>query len=159
MKKTILIAAVIFTSVFAQADVFENYQQTGRSALSLIANQPTQTPMIINEINLMIGFGYEIMDQFAVKYPECQTQYAQLKELSAGIDQLSYEEIDNLYHDGKGLVEAPRLCYRGRSLVVHPYQVIALIKENRMVSDAVYIEEEMNEVIDRADTIKEMLQN
>jgi hypothetical protein len=157
MKKIFLIAFAVMTSGFAHADVFEGYQNSGRTALQLALNEPAQAERIVTEINTMIGFGWEIMDLYAVKYPECKAQFEQFKELAKQIDSLSYAQIDELYHDGKGLVAAPRLCYKGRSLVVHPYQVIALAKENRLVKDKAVVDHEMNEVIERAEAIRDIL--
>ena len=157
MKNMFLIAFAVMTSGLAQANVFEGYQNSGRTALQLALNEPTQTERIVAEIKTMIGFGWEIMDLYVVKYPECKAQFDQFKELAKDIDSLSYKQIDELYHDGKGLVAAPRLCYKGRSLVVHPYQVIALAKENRLVKDKAVVDHEMNEVIDRAETIRDIL--
>lgn len=157
MNKMFFIAVAFMTSSFANANVIESYQNSGRTALQLALNEPAQSERIIAEINTMIGFGWEIMDLYAAKNTECKAQFEQLKELSKQIDTLTYAQIDELYHDGKGLVAAPRLCYKGRSLVVHPYQVIALAKENRLVKDKAIVDHEMNEVIDRAEAIGKTL--
>jgi hypothetical protein len=158
MKQFILGACVLVGTILAQADVFESYQVSGRTALDLIKSEPTKADRIVTEINVMIEHGYAIMDRYQIKYSECTQQFAQLKQLSATIDQLSYEEIETLYHDGDGLVAAPRVCYKGRSLVVHPYQVIALAKEGRLDTDAAIVDHEMNEVIERAGVIKKDLE-
>lgn len=157
MKKITLAIAMIFVSALAHADVYDGYQAHGRTALQLAKNDPVQSEKIISEISTMIGFGWGIMDLYSAKYPECKAQFEQFKELAKQIDTLSYDQIDDLYHDGKGLVVAPRLCYKGRSLVVHPYQIIALAKENRLVKDAAVVDHEMNEVIDRSEAIRNAL--
>ncbi len=157
MKKLFLITLSVLTTGLAHANIFEGYQNSGRTALQLALSEPSKTEAIVAEINSMIGFGWEIMDLYASKYPECKAQFEQFKDLSQQIDTLSYAQIDELYHDGKGLVSAPRACYKGRSLVVHPYQVIALAKENRLVSDKAVVDHEMNEVIDRAEAIRDLL--
>lgn len=154
-----LISSILTFSVLAQADVYESYQTAGTTALNLAKSEPTQSDAIVQEINNMIGFGYEIMDLYAVKYPECQAQFTQLKESRSQLEQLTYDEIDRLFHSGDGLVAAPRLCYKGRSLVVHPYQVIALVKEARLVKDAEIVDHEMNEVIERSEVIKDLLKD
>ena len=159
MRNLTLISTILLFSILARADVFESYQAAGNTALELTQSEPVKTDVIVEQIKTMIGYGYEIMDLYLAKYPECQAQFAQLKEASTNIDQLSYDEIDRLYHSGEGLVTAPRLCYKGRSLVIHPYQVIALIKEARLVKDADIVDHEMNEVIERSEAIKDLLKN
>lgn len=162
MKTALLIAATILFSTASHADVYDDYQNSGHRALELVRVQPATdgtvpTEELIAEINTMIGFGWQIMDLYSSKFEGCKDQFAQLKELSIDIGLLSYDQIDELYHDGKGLVKAPKECYRGRSLVVHPYQVIALALENRLVTDAEHVEHEMNEVIVRAGAIRDLL--
>lgn len=156
MKKLILAFATL-TSLNAAADVFADYQASGTKALSLALNSKSSQEEIVQEIKTMIKYGYQIMDLYQVKFTECTEQFVQLKTVDSTLSQLSYDQIDKLYHDGEGLVAAPRTCYKGRSLVVHPYQVIALALENRLQSEKATVDHEMNEVIERAGKIKTTL--
>lgn len=158
MKKTILsvvtLAVMTAFTTQAKADVFSDYQTLGTETLELARNPDVKTDEFITKIKGLARLGYQIMDLYVVKYPECKEQFAQLKSVDAQILTLSYEEIDELYHDGTGLVAAPRACYKGRSLVVHPYQVAALALEEKLDSEAGVVEHELNEVIERAEKIK-----
>lgn len=112
----------------------------------------------LDEINVMNSLGFQIMDLYSARHTECFEQFEQLKAARNDLRTLSYAEIDRLYHDGAGLVVAPRNCYKAHSLVVHPSQVAAFIREGQMSSDADTIEHELNEVIERADALKEAIE-
>jgi len=156
MKK-MLITMIALISINASADIFSDYQAQGQKALALALNPVSAKEDVIFETQNLIKLGYQIMDLYQVKFTECVEQFAQLKTVDADLNQLSYEQIDKLYHEGEGLVKAPRTCYKGRSLVVHPYQMIALAKENRLVSEKEAVEHEFTEVIERAGKFKSLL--
>lgn len=156
MKK-MLVTAIALISINTQADIFSDYQVQGQKALSLALNPSASKENVIFETQNLIKLGYQIMDLYQVKFTECVEQFAQLKTVDVQLDQLSYDQIDKLYHEGEGLVKAPRTCYKGRSLVVHPYQMIALAKENRLQSEKETVEHEFTEVIERAGKIKTLL--
>lgn len=154
MKKTILALAITVISAQAQADVFSDYQQVGTKALELAVNPDTRSEAVVDQLKGLVALGYQIMDLYLVKHPECTEQYNQLKSVDSTILNLSYEEIDELYHEGKGLVAAPRACYKGRSMVVHPYQIAALAIAGEIQNDLGTVDHELNEVIERAGKIK-----
>jgi hypothetical protein len=154
--KQLILAFVTVASISAQADVFSDYQKVGHEALALSKNSATQTEVFVAKIQEMTALGYQIMDLFQVKYTDCVAQFEQLKSVDSQILTLSYDVIDVQYHDGKGLVTAPKACYKGRSLVVHPYQIAALALENNLyTADGQEVaDHELNEVIERAAKIK-----
>lgn len=155
MKKLILTTTLLLIAATTQAaDVFTTYQEQGRTALASAQKPNADQTLVISQIQLMIQSGYQIMDLYLTKYPECTEQFNQLKAVDSELINMSYDKIDSLYHEGEGLVKAPRACYKGRSLVVHPYQVIALAKENKLQTQAKEVEHEMNEVIERAGKFK-----
>ena len=156
MKK-MLITAIALISINTNADVFSDYQAQGQKALALALNPASAKEDVIFETQNLIKIGYQIMDLYQVKFTECVEQFAQLKTVDAELNQLSYDQIDKLYHEGEGLVKAPRTCYKGRSMVVHPYQMIALAKESRLQSEKETVEHEYTEVIERAGKIKTLL--
>lgn len=157
MKKMMAIITLL-TGVYAQAnteaDVFSEYQRVGEEAMSLALEAQPNNNAVVAKLQELVGFGYRIMDLYLVKYPECTEQFNQLKSVDSQILTLSYTEIDELYHDGKGLVEAPRVCYKGRSLVVHPYQVAALALANELQNNVEVVEHELDEVIVRSGKMK-----
>lgn len=156
MRNSILIL-VAFVSLQARADVFSDYQAVGTEALALASAPTPNNDAVVEKIKELVTKGYEIMDLFLVKYPDCTAQYAQVKSLAPTILSMTYEQIDDLFHNGTGIIEAPRVCYRGRSMVVHPYQIAALALANRLQSEQEKVDHELNEVIHRADVIKKDL--
>lgn len=155
MKKLILVALTL-AAVSTKADVFADYQAVGNEALAMSKNSETKTEDFVAKVQEMTALGYQIMDLFQVKYTDCVEQFAQLKSVDAQILTMTYDQIDVAYHDGKDLVTAPKACYKGRSLVVHPYQVAALsIEGNLYTTDGQEIaDHELNEVIERSAKIK-----
>lgn len=158
MKK-IIIFALTFSALITKADVFSEYQSVGHEALALSKSSETQTEDFVNKIKSLTALGYEIMDLYKVKYAECSEQFAQLKSVDDQILSMSYDEMDVQLHDGKGLVAAPKTCYKGRSMVVHPYQVAALAIEDKLFTTEgqEISDHELNEVIERAAKIKKDL--
>jgi hypothetical protein len=156
MKRLILVS-VMALSLNANADVFSDYQAVGQEALALAQDPATPTDDFVAKIQELVGLGYQIMDLYVVKHTECIEQFEQVKAADVTIQTLTYDEIDNLYHDGKGLVAAPNICYRGRSMIVHPYQMAALAREGELQNQAETVDHELNEVIGRADWIKQDL--
>lgn len=154
--KQIILCLLTVASINAHADVFAEYQKVGNEALAMSKDSSTQTEVFVAKVQEMTVLGYQIMDLYQVKYTDCIEQFAQLKSVDAEILSMSYDQIDVGYHDGKALVAAPKACYKGRSLVVHPYQVAALaIEKNLYTADGQEIaDHELNEVIERAGKIK-----
>lgn len=157
MKNLILVATVTLAAAYANADVFADYQKAGAEALALAQNPNTPKETVVAKIQELVTYGYQIMDLHQVKYAECTVQYSQVKAADAKMLDLTYEEIDEQYHAGLGLVAAPRICYKGRSLVVHPYQIAALAQAGKLQTNADDVDHELNEVIDRSAVIKKDL--
>lgn len=157
MKKSVLAIVLSFFAAQAQADVFSDYQAVGVKALEMAKNPQSRSEDVVAELKKLVSLGYQIMDIYLVKYPVCTEQYNQLKAVDSTILTLSYAEIDELYHEGTGLPQAPRSCYRGRSMVVHPYQVAALALAGELQNDLGTVDHELNEVIERAEKIKQDL--
>ena len=158
MKKLIL-AALTLAAVSAKADVYADYQTVGTQALEMSKNAETKTEDFVNKIKELTSLGYQIMDLYQVKYTDCVEQFAQLKSMDAGILEMTYDEMDVQLHDGKGLVAAPKACYKGRSMVVHPYQIAALSIEGTLYTadGQATADHELNEVIESATKIKKDL--
>lgn len=157
MKKTVLAITLSFLAAQAQADVFSDYQAVGTKALEMAKNPESRSEDVVTELKTLVSLGYQIIDLYLVKYPVCTEQYNQLKAVDSTILTLSYAEIDELYHEGKGLPQGPGSCYRGRSMVVHPYQIAALALAGELQNDLGTVDHELTEVIERADKIKQDL--
>lgn len=92
------------------------------------------------------------MDLYLVKYPECRAQYAEVKNDDAAMKTATFETLESKYHDGVGLTDAPKHCYQGRSMVIHPYMALALLRAGQPGA-----ENEIDEVAKRASKIKQKL--
>lgn len=150
MKVFALIAAAsaFLTLGQAQADVFSTYETI---AYKVTADIQKGTPQN-SEINQLVVHGYTIMDLYLVKYPECRAQYNEVKQDDAFMKTASFEVLESKYHDGVGLTEAPKHCYQGRSMVIHPYMAQALLRTGQAGAD-----HEIEEVAKRASNIKKKL--
>lgn len=121
-----LVVSASTTQAFA-ADVFSTYETVARRAVaSFRAKEDTS-----RDLNELVQLGYRIMDLYVAKFAECRDQYAQVSADDAAMKAMSFDALEKKYHDGEGLVQAPSHCYQGRSMVVHPYMAMALVREKR----------------------------
>lgn len=150
---------ITLVNLSANADVFDDYNSVGSETLALAKKAETPNDLYVQKTKELTTLGYQIMDLYQVKYTECVDQFNQLKNLDSNILNMKYAEIDSQLHEGKGLIVAPKTCYKGRSLVVHPYQIAALALENRLFTKEgqEMADHELNEVIVRAQRIKKEL--
>ena len=149
MKNVLLLMTLMIGfSSSALGDVFSDYETIAKNVVGNVRNgQIPQT-----EIARLIPLGYTIMDLFVKKYPECKEQYAQVRSEDSQMAVLNFDKLNSRYHNGEGLIVAPKHCYLGRSMVVHPYMAFALIREKK---DGVA--DEIEEVARRAPKIKNSL--
>lgn len=150
MKVSALIAIVsAFLAVGqAQADVFSTYETLANKVTSDILKGAPKTA----ELNQLVTLGYQIMDLYIVKYPECRAQYNEVKADDTAMKSLTFEQLESKYHDGVGLTDAPKHCYQGRSMVIHPYMALALLRVGQQGAD-----HEIDEVARRAPKLKQKL--
>ena len=150
MKKmlVLLTSLLLGFSSHASGDIFSEYEVTAKTIVTGLRNGQNHD----REILKLIKMGYEIMDLFTKKLPECKDQYVQVKSEDREMAVLEFDRLHSRYHNGEGLIAAPPLCYAGRSMAVHPYMALALIREKRNGAD-----NEIDEVARRAPKIKARL--
>lgn len=151
----VAIALLTYLSIIAanaKMDVFTAYEVKGRQVIQLLKAIPSDSILLSQQLNELVPMGYQIMNLFEKKYPECKAQYAEVQSLDSEMKSSSFDWLEKKYHDGEGLTVAPTHCYQGRSMVVHPYMALALLRENKEG-----IEHEIDEVVKRAAKIKARL--
>ncbi len=148
MKKLILIASLVFgAGQMAAADLYSDYADLGKKIVADAQSGATHET-VAEQMFVLTDLGFQQMDLFAAKHPECSEQFAIM----------SYADLDARYHDGVGLPETPRICYMGRSMVAHPYMSLALHRDGLQPEEEGAFYHEMEEVIERADWMREHLQ-
>jgi len=105
----------------------------------------------------LINKGVDIMKVFAHKYPECALQYDVIYSEIASMADLSFDEVHSKYHDGKGLPTASKLCYLGRSQVVHPVLTQILLRSEWNLEIKEEVLHEVEEVIEHLALIERYL--
>ncbi len=162
MKKLVTsLLGVMVMGQAAQADIFVAYEALGQSVYQKIDADYGQEQLQA-EIYDLADLGYQIMDLYAKKYSDCADQYAQVRSEDEMMRNMTYEELDLRYHDGVGLPstdQAPRNCYLGRSMVAHPYMALALYADGLTSSEKKSALHEIEEVVERADRLKQILEN
>lgn len=147
-KYLALALAVTFSAPSFAADLFSTYETVAKRAVAAFkAKEDTR-----RDLNELVQLGYRIMDLYAGKFGECRDQYAEVMFDDAAMKTMSFDALEKKYHDGEGLKPAPSHCYQGRSMVVHPYMAMALVRENKPG-----FEHEVEEVQKRAPKIKAKL--
>ena len=144
--------AVVGTKANANAEYFTRYESQARALSQAIQSQKVPADQIYRGINDLVVLGYGIMDLYSAKFAECRVQYAQVRADDAAMRQLGFDALETKYHDGHGLTPAPKHCYDGRSMVVHPYMAMALLREGRQG-----VENEIDEVGERAPKLRRTL--
>lgn len=129
MLKYLVLSLAVSTSTtqaFA-ADVFSTYETAAKRAVASFRAKEDAS----RDLNELVQLGYRIMDLYVGKFAECRDQYAQVSADDAAMKAMSFDALEKKYHDGEGLVQAPSHCYQGRSMVIHPYMAMALVREKK----------------------------
>ena len=159
-----LVLLTCFTSFAANAYQFEelnNYEVTAKRIENKVESISTLTNLDLeilnNDLNQLIEEGKSIMALYETKKPECTEQYKAFYADMSIMEDLSFDEVHKKYHDGKGLPPAPKLCYLGRSQVVHPVLTKIVLKEgwNQEIKEEVL--HEIEEVIEHLPKIETLL--
>lgn len=148
--KKLVLAVVCLSSVSAvqAADIFSTYESVAKRAVSAYKNKES----VSQDLTELVSLGYRIMDLYIAKHTECREQFAQVTSEDSRMHTMDFASLEKRYHDGEGLAQAPSHCYLGRSMVVHPYMAMALIREGKPG-----LEHEVEEVQKRAPKIKARL--
>jgi len=160
---TALTVGLMAPAAFADTyPVLEKYRAVAEEALALDQNFQTQQDVqaLAFKTRDLVTYGQEILDLYAQKNPKCAEQLNQFKNELPFLESQSLEELHDRYHDGKGLPEAPRHCYFGRSEVIHPIMNLVRLKNGDFSQE---VREEMTheyeEVIEHLPRIQNFLDN
>lgn len=107
-------------------------------------------------LNQLVESGTDIMKLYAEKRTECQDQYLYIYSELPAMENLTFKEVHDKYHDGKGLPNAPRICYLGRSQVVHPVLTKIILKDGwnaEIKEEAIHETEEVIEHLIKIENI------
>lgn len=128
MKKTLITLTALTAltaTTYANSDL-KSYQQQAKALLEQLENKGANIETASAQL---VTTSLPIVDQFIVKYPECDDYLTALKNAAAIIPTLPLEEIESGYHaDGKLPPLTNAQCYHAKDLLVHPATVQAMAK-------------------------------
>ncbi len=151
----------IFSSLFflAQADdghkMIDDYIAQAQKVIQTIDNKGSMAE-IKSETETLLQISLPLLDYGAVAFPECaELALATKTGLSENLENLTYDQIDSLYHQEPEDAAKDR-CYYHRDLPIHAAFVLALIKEQGIAA-ALDMKAEMTEIIPNAEKLKTYL--
>jgi hypothetical protein len=158
-------AVAISHSASASLTVHADYPVLGEyKALAQSLIEPTQkaaTPeelqALATQTQALIALGTEITHLYAAKNPTCAEQLKAFQDALPTMADLPLAEVDAKYHKGAALPQAPRLCYFGRSVVVHPVMNLIRLKGAWDAEAREHALEELEEVIEHVARIQKNL--
>lgn len=161
IKSLTTFAFLVSNSVFAyQYDSLNKYEIIAQNLLNEFEATPVESTINIKKvdqlINQLVDSGTEIMELYANKKAECIDQYNYIYNEIPAMVNLSFKEVHDKYHDGKGLPTAPRICYLGRSQVVHPILTKIILKDgwnSEIKEEAIHETEEVIEHLIKIENI------
>lgn len=155
---------LLFTSMFfvAQAnddahEMIDNYIVQVKNVIQVIDSEKGVSE-IQTEAEKLLKVALPILDYGIVYFPECATLASATKTgLSENVAELSYQQIDELYHQ-EPEDDAKDRCYYNRDLPIHAAFVLALIKEQGNAARA-DMKAEMEEIIPNAEKLKTFVED
>ena len=156
---TILAASALSSSsAFADGNIFEEYKTQANALAHDVTVKDFSIPVLIESNDRLIKLGLEIMKIYGDKYKSCFLQYEIFYSVIPELKKFSTDEIHLKYHDGEGLPAAPKHCYFGRSLVVHPAMSAVRLADGVLTTeDTEIIREESLEVASHIKTVVRQL--
>ncbi len=163
-KSLTTFAFLISSSAFAyQYESLNKYEVIAQNLLNEFESTPTESTIDKNKVHLLLNqlvdSGTEIMELYASKKTECIDQYNYIYAEIPAMENLSFDEVHDKYHDGLGLPTAPRFCYLGRSQVVHPVLTKIILKNGwnaEIKEEAIHETEEVIEHLIKIENILNM---
>jgi len=113
----ILMLSTICTTAIAQ-DFYADYQSKAELLITQLERE--QFEEAYKTLAQLKVLGISMVDLYSAKKPACKASGTIFKEDLKNMENLSVEEIEKLYHDGERFPNAPKNCYYGRTLLVHP---------------------------------------
>jgi hypothetical protein len=151
MTKAILVLLLGLSSTMkaqGASDIFTRYAELGAKIEKDITAKVPVAQLNSSLLDLA-ALGYGIAELYSAQFTECQAQFSSMKGLDAEMRGATWEVLETGYHDGEALPVAPKHCYMGRSMVVHPYMAMAILR-----SGGAGAEGEISEVVLRVPKIK-----
>lgn len=141
--------------------LLKTYQAQTEQAVQATAQMRSSGDVeaLIQKSRQLVATGVQIMEFYASRNPVCAAQMQAFSAELGTMENRDLDEAERLFHDGEGLPQAPRHCYLGRSVVIHP--VMNIIRLKGQLSDAVraQIKEDFEEVIEHLAKIDRNLDN
>ena len=169
MKSFLGLISLVIPALFAQAALASNYTypvliEYETLAVKLEAAAKTvQTPEEIKALqadtHTLMNLGFDTMDLFASKIPVCAEQFAAFKAAAPEARHMTVEQVHAKFHNGEGLPAAPRVCYFGRSQVVHPMLNILRLNDVLTADSREQVVHDFEEVIEHLEKIQRHLDN
>jgi len=115
--------AMMITTLFQfdEQQLFLNYRKLAQTLATYSQREDSVAETIRIVGNDLAEMGLQLMTRYQAANPICTEQYNVIRSDRSRHPSMSLEEIDSRYHDGVGLPQAPRHCYLGRALWVHPF--------------------------------------
>ncbi len=162
MKRLMLLSAIVLSGLCAQADdypVLNSYETLAGQLVqaSTTARSQEDWMQVSAATQTLVQNGVEIMHLYAQKNPSCTSQYEVMLSEMPQMSSMTVDQLHLRYHDAVGLPEAPRNCYFGRSVVIHP--AMNFVRVNGEVIDETreQVLEDFNEVIEHLAKIRQNL--
>ncbi|MFL5813206.1 MAG: hypothetical protein ACJ763_06485 [Bdellovibrionia bacterium] len=141
--------------------VLNEYQAQAEKVLALSKVERAQ--LNIAELKLetqtLIGLGEEIARLYIAKNPVCAEQINTFLSALPKMTEMPLSDVNEKFHAGKGLPQAPRHCYFGRSEIVHPVMNQIRLKGELTDEMLSQIEDDFDEVIEHLSRIQKNLDN
>lgn len=123
------------------------------------ARSPGEIAHLQQGLRQLANEGVEIAALYSQKNPSCAEQLEAMTKEFSQMEAMSVKAQHDRYHDGKGLPEAPRHCYYGRSVVTHPMMSVTRLATGLSDRDRAQIAHEVEEVIEHIPKIQKNLDN
>ena len=162
MKHKLILAVVLGISNFAMAMDYPVLDSFASLAHQLAeATKVAQSQSDLDQIQAhsrdLLNMGIEINHLLGQKKQICQPQYDSLLAAIPSMEKLSPADVHAKYHDGAALPEAPKLCYYGRSVIVHPIMNMIRLRSNFSEQSRNETVEDFDEIVGHIGTIKMIL--
>lgn len=132
------------------------YKQDAANILLKNKNKASTKELRTLSLNL-IEQAKPIMNGFKKNHSACTELMNFVIGKSIAMTNLSLSEIEDQFHSGSALPEAPEVCFEAKELIVHP-ATVAIITNNKKLSkeNREQINDEIEEVLAHIDGLTEL---
>jgi hypothetical protein len=123
-----------------------------------ITNPQSEGERIVREARTLMAMGSELLKEISLKQSDCRVVLDLVAQNAEQMTALSVKQIEEKYHQGKALPQAPELCFEAKEFVVHPATVIVLAREKGFDSETRgLMAGELGELAHHVDTVELLL--